>query len=532
MGVRRLVREALIVAACAAGVVIARAGSAVLPGTEAAGWAVDLVRGSDANAAGVWALPFVQGFGLERGVAIAGWGAFAWAAASVWAWLRTREGGTGLRAAGGAPDTLPRHPGGAVLVATLAAVSGPLVLRGAVEGTAVALVVPAAVLALWAWEHAPAAAAVLATALVGWVDGAAGLACAMAGACIGGRRGWGAAGFAALPASAAGGELPGAEGSGIDPLGAGLLALVGITALRAARRASGVGAQARWALGALAAALVTCGPVLATRGGPVALPAALLEVVGRPGASVVGAGVVAGLCAARFLVSSPRATLALAGLLAVAQAGRALATPSPRVSAQRSATDSVLAERAGSVLHLPLAVEGVPGSAPDGTNGRWAWLALATGRSLPDALAAGDDVPAQSVLLAEPAVVVSAALASGDGTILVPAGRAGAALCSVGVTDLVVHRDAYAPEVLARLDLALHALHGPPQRDLAGNVDLYRVPASASSTTPILPATVVRAGPDDARPAGMRTLAEVLGAPVPGRRPHVNEGDATSNRSP
>ena len=512
---RRLLREALLVAGVAAGVLVLRAGSAVAPGADSSAWAVDLVGRGGAGAAGAWATPFVRMLGLERGLAVAGGMAFACAAAVVWTWVRPREGSTRPVAA---------------MVATLIGSATPLVLGGALRGTAEALIAPVAVLALWAWERGPAWMAVFATVLVGWVDSAAGLACALAGACVGGRGAWAWAAFAALLASAAGGGLPVSAAASTADLGKAvegvLVLLLALAALAGVGRAMERGVTVRWTLGVLAAGLVACGPVLPTRGGPMALPAALLAILAPPDAPLGGAVLVATLCTARLVATLSPTSLALAGLLATVNAGRLLVEEWPRVELRRSASDAVLAARTGGVLHLPVAVAGVPGSAPAAANGRWAWAALASGRALPPELATGREVPARSLLLAEPAVVVSAALVSGDGTILVPGGRAGAALGALGVTDLVVHRDAYTPEVLARLDLALHALHGPPQRDLAGNVDLYRLAEAPPSTAPVLPAEVVRTRAGEGRPAGLRTLAEVLGGPVPGRRPHVKDAAA------
>ncbi len=516
----RLVREALLVAGVAVSIVVLRAGSAFAPGAESAVWAVDLFERDRAGAAGAWAMPFVRTLGLERGLAVAGALAFAGAASAVWTWVRTRKGST--------------RPASAALIATVVGVGGPLVLGGVLRGTPEALAVPVAVLALWAWERAPGGMAVLATVLVGWVDGAAGLACALAGACVGGRGTWAWAAFAALLASTAGGGLPASVAASMPDLGnafeGGLVVALLLTVLAGAWRATERGTAVRWILGALAAVLVACGPVLTTRGGPVALPAMLLAVLAPPDAPLGGAFLVVGLCMARWVPTLPTPTLVLAALLACVNAGRVLAQDWPRADLRATAADRVLAGRAGVVLHLPLAITGVPGAAPPGANSRWAWAARASGRALPQEIAAGRDVPARSLLLAEPAVVVSAALSSGDSTILVPGGRAGAALRSLGVTDLVVHRDAYSPGVLARLDLALHALHGPPQRDLAGNVDLYRVTTTPPTSVAVFPAEVVRARSAEARPAGMRTLAEVLGGPVPGRRAHTKEPVVTGGK--
>ncbi len=93
-----------------------------------------------------------------------------------------------------------------------------------------------------------------------------------------------------------------------------------------------------------------------------------------------------------------------------------------------------------------------------------------------------------------------------------PPGEPGDALTAAGARWLVIHRGDLPQDALHRLDPVLRARFGPPQRDLAAGLDLYRLTAGATAFSPAL--LVPGDGP---LPEGYRSLTGALEAWRAGR---------------
>jgi hypothetical protein len=277
------------------------------------------------------------------------------------------------------------------------------------------------------------------------------------------------------------------------------LAVVGAVEARARRAALAcwlvaLGGWARWD-----------GEIVAVLGRTLPGPGALLGVVqppeggvpARAGAAALVAVAVVAVAWARPVMAGRSARPAWAfagvGLLAAGEAAwagaRAWPAAPPEPPPVVSAGEDWLSRRDGAVLVLPRAVEGV--RLPEGASGASSGRLARTGRR---AVAPPGSLPRCHALLGEPAVVGALVALSGDPSWLLPPVPAGGVLRALGVTDVVVERGAVPPAARPRLDAVLRALLGPPRRDVAGALDLYRVPAVGEvAPTPVC---LRRAGDD------------------------------------
>jgi hypothetical protein len=121
-----------------------------------------------------------------------------------------------------------------------------------------------------------------------------------------------------------------------------------------------------------------------------------------------------------------------------------------------------------------------------------------------------DGAPGASpeALLADPLLPLSWNLAADSGAPqwALPPGDPGDAAAALGVRWVVVHRGWLSPSALAALDPVLRRHLGLPQRDVAHDLDLYRLPDGETEIPP--PAPRVRA--DGPLPEGWRTQAAAL----------------------
>ncbi len=382
------------------------------------------------------------------------------------------------------------------------------VTTGLLHGDIAALCVGPAALGLLAWERStplgalatvglaavsPVAGATLAVAAFVRRPGIVPLLLAPLVATLGEQGAVDVIGLSAARSLAAG-QAPGAT--------AGLFLAVGLGAL---------GGPTRLRLAGLAAAALALGPVIALRGAhdhliALPLPAFLLASFGTE-TGWSGAGVVAAAALALAAEEAPAWRRRLLLALVVGEGvGLGCLTPTPLPSTAPEAVIS-LGERTGTVLHLPVARSslGEPARAA-----LWRHEARSHGRTLyQDARAVHDDDP----VLGEPGVVAIVGLLEPDAGWLVPPTDSGMVLRALGVTELVLDRAALSPENLARLDPVLARLYGPPQRDNAAGIDLWRIAPLGTRRLSTSPHLRRRGDPGT---ESWRTLEELLAA---GREP-------------
>lgn len=313
--------------------------------------------------------------------------------------------------------------------------------------------------------------------LAGWCDARAGAVLGLAAFAAGGG------GLGLVGALFSTGTGIGAVGGNLDPLdlGAPFLSLradaipPGLAALGAT---AWVLRDVRLRRAAIVAFVLALGPVLRAFGEPltvagaaVPLPAVVIAAFGPAGegwsSALVVAAVAAGLGLARL--ERPRGALLL-GALALLEASRVVGSPPECLGVTEPVAVRALAERTGGVLHLPVRAEldGVPFGAPPGAHALYLLQCRLHGRPVATGIA---PLGATHPLYAEPAVILSL----GAEELLLPPTRPGDVLRGLGVTEIVLHRALFAPQHLAVIDPLLARLYGAPQRDHAGQVDLYRV---------------------------------------------------------
>ncbi|MDP2309493.1 MAG: hypothetical protein Q8P18_25955 [Pseudomonadota bacterium] len=474
----------------------------------------DMACGADGVAL-AWRLAHLQevwegsaALGIDRGVVVplAGWtwsalgavlGAGVGVAAASQA-LLVLALGSGAAALWG----LSRAAGGGLVAAGLATLVGTLPVVAAHElghGGVDLAVVPFAALAL-AWLPRPEAwarvAGIVAVAACAACDARTGAILGIAAAAAGGG-GWGL--LAAL-ASTASGVAAGAAIGALDPAD---IAAPFVT-LRAAALAPGLAALAGalWVVGdrglrraAAVGFVCALGPMLSVFGVPltvgdaaIPLPGVVLAAFAPAGEGWAGGLVVAAVAVALGLgrLAQPRLALILApvALLEAHVAAVGGVTGAPEcLSLEVPVAVRALGEREGVVLNLP--VEAISsGRSVGGSAGVHALYLLQRrlhGRPLATGLAPlGDDDP----LYGEAGVVLSLDAKSGASRWLMPPARPGDVLRGLGVTEIVVHRSLFPPRALALLDPLLFKFYGAPQRDHAGNVDLYRIRAAGPARPP------------------------------------------------
>ncbi|MDP2313457.1 MAG: hypothetical protein Q8P41_11170, partial [Pseudomonadota bacterium] len=263
---------------------------------------------------------------------------------------------------------------------------------------------------------------------------------------------------------------------------------------------------------ALGPVLSAFGDVLTVGGGAVPLPAALVAAFSPSGAGWAGSLVVAAVAVALGLgrLARPRLALVLAPL-ALLEAHAVAGPPPTCVSLDVPVAVRTLGDRDGAVLNLPvLAVDGaqVVGG-PVGAHALYLFQRTRHGRRLATGAA---PLGASDPLYGEAAVVLALDSAVGVERWLLPPTRPGEVLRGLGVTEIVVHRGLFPARALALLDPVLFKLYGAPQRDHAGNVDLYRIATTGSARAP----TAETLHPADGPPVnGWLGLSEYLAGVTP-----------------
>ncbi len=450
--------------------------------------------------------------------------ALAWAlaplvgAARAWAACMSLGAGVGAAAVWG----FARHAGATPVLAAVAVGIGaapPLVFAGIQAGSPdlFAVVWVAAALTFLPRSGARAQAlGVAAVVLCGLCDARLGAVTGLAAAAAGGGS-W--ALFAALVAAGLGASSAAAAGS-LDPadVAAPFLALrpgalgPGL-AVVAALLWGGVDAPLRRAgwlalVFALGPVLQAFGEPLTVSGAGVPLPALLIAVF-ADGEGWQSALLVAAVAAGLGLARRPRVGFASALVpLALAEAWVGWAGPSPCLRLEEPVALAALAERTGGVLDLPVEVQldAERLGAPPGAHGLYLFQRRLHGRPL--AVGPG---PLRAVhpLYGEPGVVLALDAGLGAERFLIPPARPGETLRGLGIAEIVVHRTLFSPQALALLDPLFFKLYGAPQRDHAGQVDLYRIADAGPTRPPTLEPLHASGGP---APAGWLALPAYLAA--------------------
>lgn len=389
----------------------------------------------------------------------------------------------------------------------LAALLTPPLLTGAEHGLPASWCLGLAAGALSAWPGSPLRATAL-TAIVALLSPPVAVGCAVAGFVL--RPGVGPLVLAVWCATLG-------EGGAID--------INGLAALRVWRGDTGLGTGGLLLLPALLAiggpwrvriagvlaAILAFGPLLLPAGAagralPFPLPALPFALLGTE-TGWMGAGVVAVAALALAAVAAPPRRAALWLSLVAAEGLATVARgPSPLPSAMPIAISS-LAERQGVILYLPVGLVSVsePARAP-----LWRHQAKVHGRPL---YADARSVTEVDPILGEPGVIALSSLLHPQAGWLIPPVEGGTVLRALGVTELVLDRAALDPGALARLDPVLARLYGPPQRDVAAGIDLWRIDAAGERTLPT-PPHLRREGDDGT--ASWLTVEELLAS---GRQP-------------
>lgn len=131
-----------------------------------------------------------------------------------------------------------------------------------------------------------------------------------------------------------------------------------------------------------------------------------------------------------------------------------------------------LAGGEGPVLHLPVATEG--------HNLRALWFQTAHGRPLVTPMGA----MTSSELLGDPLVVLAVNAEVQEPRHAIPDRHAKTMLMTLGVREVLLHRDDADLGSLVLLDQLLGSQLGSPQRDLVGEVDVYRLPSGHGGEEP------------------------------------------------
>ena len=360
----------------------------------------------------------------------------------------------------------------------VAALLSPALLTGTQHGLWASWSLGLAAAALSAWPVAPVRAAVV-TGAIALFSPPAAVACALAGFVL--RPGAGPVVLAGLAATL--GERGAIDVTGLAAVsvwrGASGLGTAGVLVIPAL---VALGGPWRLRIAGILAAVLAFGPLVVPPSAsgstlPIPLPALPFALLGAE-TGWMGAGVVAvAALTIGAMASSPRraalclALLAAEGLASVARA------PSPLPVATPCAVDA-LGERSGVILYLPVGLVSVsePVRAP-----LWRHQAKLHGRAIyADARSVTDVDP----ILGEPGVIALSSLLHPEAGWLIPPLDGGTVLRALGVTELVLDRAALDRAALAKLDPVLARLYGPPQRDVAAGIDLWRIEAVGERNLP------------------------------------------------
>lgn len=271
----------------------------------------------------------------------------------------------------------------------------------------------------------------------------------------------------------------------LDPLGGPEVVGLGLAGLVLLALAAARAPAARLAL--LLPLLLALGPSASCGGEPVVLlgrhlptPAVLLTALSWswPVAAWSEAALALPALSALLLAGrdGARSGWLLPGLLALSLAEVLLAPGAPRVSPAEPVPLGVLslAGGEGPVLDLPV-FPPEDGRSQRRWHARYLQQQQVHGRPAPAAEPPGDPSP----WAGEPLVglALDASWAS-----RIPDRAAGAVARAQGIELIVVHRAAVGAEELAVLDPVLRGLCGPPVRDLAGDLDVYRLDDGPSAS--------------------------------------------------
>jgi hypothetical protein len=251
---------------------------------------------------------------------------------------------------------------------------------------------------------------------------------------------------------------------------------------------------------ALGPLLRLAGDVVTIEAGAVPLPGILGEVV-APFSGWTGALPVLAAAVGLGLARLPR--VGAAWVLAVVSAVEVLGSGRPApVDLDPPPAVAALAEGTGRVLDLPVELSLGEPTAPRGTHALYRWYATLHGRPIATPMGR---LTASEALFAEPGVVLAVNAALGGERFLLPPGVPGDAASALGITEIALHRRLFVGS-LAVLDPVFARMYGPPRRDTAGDVDLYRVTGTGKGQVAPTP---LRAAGDPAA-AGWRTVADYL----------------------
>lgn len=264
----------------------------------------------------------------------------------------------------------------------------------------------------------------------------------------------------------------------------------------------------RWRWAAAIGLLVSFGPVLQAFGAPLMVAGAgvplpgLLAALLAPGAAGWGGALIVAIVA---VVLGLRARPIVAGLLLLLLGAEAAAVGAPPpVKLAPSLLEADLKGGQGGVLHLPMEIADLD-VAPAGIHTAYAYLSLHHGRPVANGQA---PLSGPHVLFGEPGVVLAIDAALGDERYLLPPQVPGLTLSTLGISDILIHRSSFSAQALTVLDTVLPRWYGPPQRDLAGDVDRYTLRADAGP--PPIPLPLRTAG--DPQAVGWRTVTDTLRA--------------------
>ncbi|HJN76985.1 MAG TPA: hypothetical protein QGF58_23875 [Myxococcota bacterium] len=204
---------------------------------------------------------------------------------------------------------------------------------------------------------------------------------------------------------------------------------------------------------------------------PVPLPAALIEAMlpSLPTLTWKAAMVPAMVAAGLLLGPLRRPGFGVAALVL----GFALSRSLPTSDASIPRSVEQLADGDAPVLHLPVAT--------DSHNLRLLWFQTAHARPL----FTGMGPLEASELLADPLVVLALNATAQEPRYAVPDRYPRTILMTLGVREVLLHRDGAELGGLVLLDQLLGGQLGSPQRDLVGEVDVYRIPAGHGGEEPL-----------------------------------------------
>jgi hypothetical protein len=157
----------------------------------------------------------------------------------------------------------------------------------------------------------------------------------------------------------------------------------------------------------------------------------------------------------------------------------------------------------GTILHLPLEIQGEVLDAPRGAHSRYQWWAELLGRETMPGIR---PMEKHSPLYGEPLVVLCIDVVAGSDPYLIPPELPASTLSTLGISQVVLHSDGIDPQGLAVLRGVYGRWLGPALRDPSG-LEIYPVPKKEAVRVDRL--QVLRAS-GDADTASWRSMASWL----------------------